>query len=151
MNAAVIGVGQMGGTHVEAALESPFIDKVYGYEPDPERCKERCGKYNIIPADLNAILDDKSIGFVSIASPNETHVELAEKCLRAGKAVVVEKPMGTTLAEAKHLCEVEKETGGFLQVGFELHYSKMYPIFYTKTKHTIYTNSRNVTRTKKRH
>jgi predicted dehydrogenase len=128
MNAAVLGVGTMGGTHVEAALESPYIDKVYGFEPDPERCKERCGKYNIIPADLNTILADPSIGFVSIASPNETHVELAEKCLRAGKAVVLEKPMGCSLAEAKHLCDVEKETGGFLQVGFELHYSKMYQI-----------------------
>ena len=104
MNAAVLGVGTMGGTHVEAALESPYIDKVYGFEPDPERAKERCGKYGIIPADLNAILADPAIGFVSIASPNETHVELAEKCLRAGKAVVLEKPMGCSLAEAEGQC-----------------------------------------------
>jgi predicted dehydrogenase len=46
--------------------------------------------------------------------------------MRAGKAVLCEKPMGSTLAEARHMCEVEAETGAFIQIGFELHYSKMY-------------------------
>ena len=126
MNAAVLGIGQMGATHVQAALESPYIDKVYGFEPDPERCKSRCEELKILPASLESILSDPSIGFVSIASPNETHIELAEKCMRAGKAVLMEKPMGCSLEEARHMCEVEKETGAFLQVGFELHYSRMY-------------------------
>ena len=126
INAAVLGVGKMGETHVKAAQDSPFVDKVYGFEPDPDRANKRCGELGIIPADLNTILNDSSVKFVSIASPNETHVELAEKCLRAGKAVLMEKPMGCSREEARHLCQVEKETGGFLQIGFELHYSKMY-------------------------
>ena len=126
MNAAVLGIGGMGATHAQAARTSPYIDKIYGYEPDVERRNKRCEEIGIIPASLEEILADESIKFISIASTNETHVELAEKAMRAGKAVLCEKPMGTTLAEARHMAEVEKETGAFLQIGFELHYSKMY-------------------------
>lgn len=46
--------------------------------------------------------------------------------LRKGKAVMCEKPMGTTLAEAAELVRVAEETRGFLQIGFELRYSTMY-------------------------
>ena len=68
---------------------------------------------------------DPAIRFVSIAASNEAHVPLAEMALRAGKAVLCEKPMGNTLEEAQHLIRVKNETKGFLQVGFELHYSTM--------------------------
>lgn len=125
-NAAILGLGGMGKTHVTAAIKSPYVDKVYGYEPDPQYRSERCKELNIIPADLDEIMADESIKFISIATPNETHIELAERAMRAGKAVLCEKPMGCNLAEAKHMVDVEKETGAFLQIGFELHYSKMY-------------------------
>lgn len=126
MNTAVLGLGGMGKTHVEAAQKSPYIDKIYGYEPDTEYRNTRCAELGIIPADIETIMKDESIKFVSIASPNETHIEFAERAMRAGKSVMCEKPMGTTLTEAKHLVDVEKETGAFIQIGFELHYSKMY-------------------------
>lgn len=126
INAAILGLGGMGATHVTAAVKSPYVDKIYGYEPDPEYRNTRCKELGIIPAALEEIMADESIKFISIASPNETHIELAEMAMRAGKAVLCEKPMGNTLAEAKHLCEVEAETGAFIQIGFELHYSKMY-------------------------
>jgi scyllo-inositol 2-dehydrogenase (NADP+) len=46
---------------------------------------------------------DPSIGLVVIATPNTTHYELAQKCLGAGKNVVVEKPFTLTVAEASKL------------------------------------------------
>lgn len=126
INAAIIGLGGMGKTHVSAAKKSPFVDKVYGYEPDPVLREEKCREFGIIPATLEEIMANESIKFVSIASPNEFHIEQAEMAMRAGKSVLCEKPMGSTLAEAKHMADVEAETGAFLQIGFELHYSKMY-------------------------
>ena len=126
INVAVLGLGGMGETHVGAAKESPYADKVYGYEPDRERRIARAGELGIIPATLEEIMADPSIRLVTIASSNEAHIPLAEMSLRAGKAVLCEKPMGNTLEEAQHLINVKNETKGFLQIGFELHYSKMY-------------------------
>ena len=126
MNVAVLGLGGMGGTHVGAAKKSPYVDKIYGYEPDPVRRETRAKELEIIPATLEEILSDPEIRMVTIAASNDAHIPLAEAALRAGKAVLCEKPMGDTLEEAEYLIKVKQETNGWLQIGFELHYSKMY-------------------------
>jgi predicted dehydrogenase len=127
IDVAVLGLGEMGATHVKAAKDSPLIQRVLGYEPVAARAIQR-GKELSVPAtsELDRILRDPEIKLVYIASTNETHCELSEKSLRAGKAVLCEKPMGISLTEAQRMLEAERETGGFLQIGFELRYSKMY-------------------------
>ncbi len=127
IDVAVLGLGGMGGTHVGAAKASPYVRNIYGYEPDPARAALRGKELGVnATSDLDSILNNPEVKFVSIASTNNSHAELTEKSLRAGKAVLCEKPMGETLGEAKRMIEVEKATGGFLQIGFELHYSKLY-------------------------
>ncbi len=127
INTAVLGIGGMGETHVKAAQASPWVDRVIGYEPLPERAALR-GRELGIPAthDLASILRDPSIQIITIASTNATHCELTCQALRAGKAVLCEKPMGVSLAEARQMCDTARETGSFLQIGFELHYSTLY-------------------------
>lgn len=127
IDVAVLGLGGMGNTHVGAAKASPFVGKIYGYEPDSERAALRGRELEIeATSDLNAILNNPAIKLVYIAAVNEVHAELTEKALHAGKAVLCEKPMGINLEEAQRMLKAEKETGGFLQIGFELHYSKIY-------------------------
>jgi predicted dehydrogenase len=127
MDVAVIGLGGMGGTHVGAAKASPYINKIYGYEPDPERAALRGKELEVeATADLDSILNNPAIKLVYIASINGVHAEQAEKALRAGKAVLCEKPMGETLKEASRLIKAVDETGNFAQLGFELRYSKIY-------------------------
>lgn len=127
INVAVLGLGGMGGTHVKAAKASPWVDKITGYEPFPEKAKKRGEELGIaITTDLDIIFKDKSIALVYIAASNEAHAELAIRAMRAGKAVLCEKPMANTLPEARKMMKVQEETGAFLQIGFELHYSKLY-------------------------
>ncbi len=123
---AVLGLGGMGKTHAEAAKKSPYVDKIYGYEPDQTRREERAKEIGIIPATLEEIMNNPAIKFVSIAASNAAHFELAEAALRAGKKVMCEKPMGDTLEEATKFIELKNQYNGFLQVGFELHYSTIY-------------------------
>ncbi len=124
---AVLGLGRMGATHVQAACESPYVAKVHGHEPEAGRLRQRAAELGVAPvASLEEIWRNPAIRLVSIATPNEAHVPLALAALRAGKAVLCEKPMGQTLAEARLLVDAERETGGFLQVGFELRYSRLY-------------------------
>ena len=56
------------------------------------------------------------IDLVVIASPNETHVPLAELAMRAGRNVVVDKPFTITLEEARHLGVVARERNVLLSV-----------------------------------
>ncbi len=125
--AAILGLGRMGGCHVKAAKDSPFVDRVVGYEPDAETADTRAKRFDIeTTTDLDAILDDPAIGLVCIASPNEFHCDQACRAMRAGKAVLCEKPMGISIAEAQTMIDVKNETDSFLQIGFELHYSTLY-------------------------
>ena len=127
INVAVLGLGEMGTTHVEAAKESPFVEKIVGYEPVSERAVLRGKELRIeTTSNLDNILQDESIKLVYIAAPNEVHMELAVRSLKAGKAVLCEKPMGITLDEAKAIMQAEKESGSFLQIGFEARYSMLY-------------------------
>ncbi|MBO5723561.1 MAG: Gfo/Idh/MocA family oxidoreductase [Lentisphaeria bacterium] len=133
INAAIVGLGGMGQVHIQAAVDSPFVDKVYGVDYSPEETEKRCAKANILPADWKSVLADPTVKIICIASPNACHVPQAKEALLAGKAVLCEKPMGDTLEEAKELLDVKNAVNGFLQIGFELHYSKLY----TKTKEWI--------------
>ena len=56
------------------------------------------------------------VDLVVIAAPNDRHAPLTEAALRAGKHVVVDKPFTVTLAEARHLAHVARQTGRLLSV-----------------------------------
>ncbi|MFD3542741.1 Gfo/Idh/MocA family oxidoreductase [Streptomyces sp. NPDC058662] len=60
--------------------------------------------------------DAPPLDLVVIASPNKTHVPLAGAALAAGLAVVVDKPLAATAAEARELAALAERTGTFLSV-----------------------------------
>jgi len=127
IDVAVLGLGVMGATHVGAAKASPYVRTIYGYEPDPARAALRGKELGVkATSDLDSILTNPEIKLIYIASINSAHAEQAIKALRAGKAVLCEKPMAEDIGGAREIMQVEKETGNFLQIGFELHYSKIY-------------------------
>lgn len=59
--------------------------------------------------DTDTLLEDDDISLVVITTPNDTHYELAKKCLLAGKHVVVDKPFTTTSAQARELIDLAAE------------------------------------------
>ena len=127
IDVAILGLGAMGETHVGAAKASPYVGDIYGYEPESARAALRGQELGVkATSDLDSILNNPEIKLIYIAAVNSAHSELAIKSLRAGKAVLCEKPIAETLEDSRRVIEVEKETGGFLQIGFELHYSKIY-------------------------
>ncbi|MBO5792368.1 MAG: Gfo/Idh/MocA family oxidoreductase, partial [Lentisphaeria bacterium] len=54
---------------------------------------------------MDAILADKEIDAVYVATNNASHAEIALKAMEAGKHVIVEKPIATTPADAKKMVE----------------------------------------------
>ena len=76
----------------------------------------------IISDNFNAILIDDQIQGLALATPAETHAELAIQAMRAGKDVFVEKPMSLSISDAEAMQTVANETGRILMVGHLLEY-----------------------------
>ncbi len=65
---------------------------------------------------LEELLSITEIRLIAIATPNDTHYAFARQCLEARRDVVVDKPFTTTLAEARSLVQLGRETGRLLTV-----------------------------------
>jgi predicted dehydrogenase len=70
-----------------------------------------------VVADAGDVLDDDRIEAVVIATPPPTHAPLALRALRAGKAVLVEKPLALTLADGVEVAEASRASGRPVMVG----------------------------------
>jgi predicted dehydrogenase len=76
----------------------------------------------IITDNFNDILISDHIQGVALATPAETHAELAIQAMRAGKDVFVEKPMALSISDAEEMQKVALETDRILMVGHLLEY-----------------------------
>jgi len=110
LNIGLVGYGFMGRTHSNAFRQAPrFFD--VPYEPvlkavcarnaDRVRAFASNWGYESIETDWRALVDRPDIDLVDIASPNDTHAEIAVAAARTGKMVLCEKPLGRTAAEAE--------------------------------------------------
>ncbi len=116
LRAGVVGTGHMGHYHALVYAELWDVDLVGVVDVDPERAAAVARHY-----DTRAFGDHKElIGLVDVASvavPTERHFAVARDLLEAGVSVLVEKPMTTTLEEARELFAVARRTGAVLHVG----------------------------------
>ena len=118
----------MGQTVIRHLLESPYIEKIYIYDINPDslnKAKEIDEKVELV-FNIDEILGNSDILVTFIASANHTHKDLTISCLKAGKAVLCEKPMATNWADAVEMVETAERLNCFLQIGFEMRYSKLY-------------------------
>ena len=112
----VIGVGALGQHHarVYAALEGVRLAGVY--DVDAARAGEVAARHGSRAyAHLRELLPE--VDAVSVAVPTVDHLRVARAALDAGKDVLVEKPMATTLAEADEMIALAEARGAVLQVG----------------------------------
>lgn len=124
---AVLGVGCSGSGKIKALKTNDRVKEIIAYdisEAQLAKVKKELGVE--VSQDLDSILADPEIKLCMIASANDGHHPNAMACFAAGKAVMCEKPMATTIQEALEMVETAEAKGLFFQVGFELRYSKLY-------------------------
>jgi predicted dehydrogenase len=127
MDIAIVGLGKMGLTELAELKDYELVGKILGVDPDRDKRERAKIEHGIdVYKDLSDILNFKNIRAVFIASPNHTHCKLVYDALTHGFAVMCEKPMATTLKDAQEMVDVAKATNGFLQIGLECRYSKLY-------------------------
>ncbi len=95
------------------------------YSRDQGRAEAFAARHNARAAydSLDAMLSDSRIDAVFISSPNSLHAGQAIQAAQAGKHVLCEKPMTTTLDDAVAMVRACREAGVKLGVGFELRHN----------------------------
>jgi predicted dehydrogenase len=69
-----------------------------------------------VTTDVDAVIADPSIQAVIVLTPPAAHLEIAERCLRAGKHVLVEKPLELTVPRGEQLVRAARQAGRTLGV-----------------------------------
>lgn len=120
----VIGIGMMGSTHLDIYARNPLADVIAVSDIDPERLSGRAqAKGNIegqaqSKFDLSSarqydegmkLIRDPDVELVDICLPTPLHLKYARAALRAGKHVMVEKPVARTARQAKKMAELVAE------------------------------------------
>jgi predicted dehydrogenase len=114
LNIGLVGYGFMGRTHSNAFLQAPrYFD--LPYKPvlkalcarNPDRAKTFAANwgYESVESDWRKLVERKDIDLIDIASPNDTHHEIAIAAAKAGKMVMCEKPLGRNAVEAKAMVD----------------------------------------------
>lgn len=124
---AILGGGRMGQNVLHHLADSPLVRGITVYDRNPEKMEQLKQKFGAKPAaTLEDVLRNPGIKLVFITASNNAHKDLTVAALEAGKAVMCEKPMATSLADAAAMVQAAERAKGFLQVGFELRYSRLY-------------------------
>ena len=118
MNIAIIGYGYWGPNLVRNFNSADKCKVGWVYDVSEKQLERVRKSYPEIKttAHLNDILHDNTIDAVAIATPVFTHFDLAKKAMIAGKHVLIEKPMTSSVKEANELIQLSQKSGKVLMV-----------------------------------
>jgi predicted dehydrogenase len=125
MRVAVLGVGYWGPNLIRNLHAIDGCEGVVAYDIDESRLKGivRAFPSTAVAPDFDAVLEDRDIGAVVVATPGATHAELARSALEAGKHVLVEKPLAMTRTDAVGVVELARRRGLLAMAGHTFLYS----------------------------
>jgi predicted dehydrogenase len=136
IEAAVIGTGWCGGIRSETLARSALVDKLHICEIRPDRLEEmrKLTKPATATLDYLDIIKNPNISVVYICTtPETTHFPIARDCLKAGKHVLLEKPIAMELWEADELITLAKRG----KVKFTIGYSQRFNTKFAYAKKKI--------------
>lgn len=128
LNIALVGLGNY-ATYLAYGLESCQYCTLAGIVTGhPEKAEQWKKKYNIPDKNIynyqnfDSIINNKDIDVVYVVLPNSMHKEYAIRAAKAGKHVIVEKPMALNAADCREMITACKKAGVQLAIGYRLHY-----------------------------
>ncbi len=117
---ALVGAGIYGQRHAQAYSRHPLVDFVAVCDLDGERARKVAEQYGARHhfTDLQEMLKTPGIDAVSVATPDHVHRAVAIACAQAGKQLLVEKPLATTVEDAEAITKAAEAAGVQLMVDF---------------------------------
>lgn len=119
MKIAIVGLGYWGPRLVRNLVDAVGQEQVVAVDNHPDRLGAICRQYAGINCALSLedVLDDDEITAVVLATPLETHAPLARLALEAGRHVLVEKPLASSVNDALELVDLAESRGLTLMSG----------------------------------
>lgn len=127
LDVAVIGLGAIGAAHVEAVLKAPSLRLAAVVDVDADRASEvaaRTGSRSF--ASIAALLEAGNIDLAIIATPDAMHLEAVREVAAAGKNILLEKPIATTVEDGRAILDLVEASGIKFSVGHCLRFDPKY-------------------------
>lgn len=125
---AILGCGMMGREHmrnlalVDGAELVAIADSNTGSREAAATLAEDLGQSITLYADNSDLLKSQEADAIIIASPNHTHFEVVQRAMEQHKAILLEKPMCTTVADAEALAKLQSDYAPLFWVDMEYRY-----------------------------
>jgi predicted dehydrogenase len=126
---ALVGLGTYSSEELAPALKETSQCYLAGVvSGDPEKCKEWQRDHNLDQKNIYSydnfddIKSNRDIDIVYVVLPNDEHAEFVIRAAKAGKHIITEKPMATTVEDCQRMIDACKEAGVKLSIGYRLHF-----------------------------
>ena len=126
----IIGCGKIAQVrHIPEYAENPYAELAGFYDLNTQRAAELAAQYGGKAYEsAEAMLADPAIDAVSVCVANHAHAPITIAALKAGKHVLCEKPMATTLEECEEMVKTAHEAGKFLMIGHNQRLAKAHAV-----------------------
>ena len=129
---AVVGLGQLSLEEILPAFgHSQFSEVTALVSGHPDKAKDVAAAYGVPESNIfdyqnfSKLAECKEVDAVYIVLPNSMHAEFTIKALQAGKHVLCEKPMASTVEECTEMIAAAKEADRKLMIAYRLHYEPL--------------------------
>ena len=124
----VIGVGWFGTVHCRVIAGHPELKLAALCDASEERLAEMAREHGVARTctDFHELVDDPEIDALAVVTPWDHHAAPTLAGLAAGKHVLVEKPMASTVEECRRMCEAARGGRAFLMVGHVCRFNPRY-------------------------
>ena len=128
MQVGIVGAGNVAKFHVQGYAQAGATVAAVA-DLDVSKASSMAAPLGAaVYSDYRELLSRADIAAISVCLPNHLHCQTAVDALKAGKHVLCEKPMTTTLADARELARVAEEAGRCLQVAYMKRYLPAFQI-----------------------
>ncbi|MGH3454061.1 MAG: Gfo/Idh/MocA family protein [Nocardioidaceae bacterium] len=123
---AVVGAGRMGTHRARLAATHPAVDFLAVADVDPTRAEQLAEQTEaqLATADPGEAIHDERVNSVIVSTPEPDHAAPAIAAIRAGKPVLIEKPIATTRADADAIITAAKEHDVTVRIGYSQRYRR---------------------------
>ena len=115
---ALLGAGRIGQIHGHNIADNPRATLAVIADADAKAAQSLGATTGARVATIDAIMADKAIDAVAICTPTDTHADLIERAVKAGKAVFCEKPVSLESARIETCLKVVAAAKGRLMIAF---------------------------------
>ncbi len=121
INIAIVGAGVWGETHAAIFQEHPYANPVAICDKNVARARALADRFGItaVYGDVDEMLAAGGFDAVSIVTPDHLHADIAVACANAGKHLLIEKPIATTVQDVHRIVDAARRNN--VRVMVDLH------------------------------